>query len=394
MRTYRNISAALLLLSFSNLFANEDILSQNKKEILKYSYEKSKEDSNKLSKDWINPITYKYIYNDSEKLDIKTSKSFISISQPIFKSGGIYSAIKYSSSMDRYSKTSIDAQKKELIKQAVNLLYEIHKIDITIKKQELLIQNAKIDVERKKELVLNGIMDTSFLDNAILDSNTKQNNLIDLQYQKEQLINSFYNISDKKYAELELPVFKIVDDKEYLNNNLYIKQAEQEIDNAYWLKNMTISSYLPTVNFTADYTKYHDNDGNPAYDRDWQSNVGFNITIPLDIRFSNSIQSSKLEYLKKKISLKDKKTEELNIYKNSIAKIKSLDKKIEIANNDLELYDSLVTQIKEQLSVGMKTPSDLEMIENSKKIKSLEVKSLNIDKQLQLLEIYSRTYNG
>ncbi|MEA3289536.1 MAG: TolC family protein [Campylobacterota bacterium] len=394
MRTYRNISAALLLLSFSNLFANEDILSQNKKEILKYSYEKSKEDSNKLSKDWINPITYKYIYNDSEKLDIKTSKSFISISQPIFKSGGIYSAIKYSSSMDRYSKTSIDAQKKELIKQAVNLLYEIHKIDITIKKQELLIQNAKIDVERKKELVLNGIMDTSFLDNAILDSNTKQNNLIDLQYQKEQLINSFYNISDKNYNDLKLPVFKIVDDKEYLNNNLYIKQAEQEIDNAYWLKNMTISSYLPTVNFTADYTKYHDNDGNPAYDRDWQSNVGFNITIPLDIRFSNSIQSSKLEYLKKKISLKDKKTEELNIYKNSTAKIKSLDKKIEIANNDLELYDSLVTQIKEQLSVGMKTPSDLEMIENSKKIKSLEVKSLNIDKQLQLLEIYSRTYNG
>lgn len=394
MRTYRNISAALLLLSFSNLFANEDILSQNKKEILKYSYEKSKEDSNKLSKDWINPITYKYIYNDSEKLDIKTSKSFISISQPIFKSGGIYSAIKYSSSMDRYSKTSIDAQKKELIKQAVNLLYEIHKIDITIKKQELLIQNAKIDVERKKELVLNGIMDTSFLDNAILDSNTKQNNLIDLQYQKEQLINSFYNISDKNYNDLKLPVFKIVDDKEYLNNNLYIKQAEQEIDNAYWLKNMTISSYLPTVNFTADYTKYHDNDGNLAYDRDWQSNVGFNITIPLDIRFSNSIQSSKLEYLKKKISLKDKKTEELNIYKNSIAKIKSLDKKIEIANNDLKLYDSLVTQIKEQLSVGMKTPSDLEMIENSKKIKSLEVKSLNIDKQLQLLEIYSRTYNG
>jgi len=56
----------------------------------------------------------------------------------------------------------------------------------------------------------------------------------------------------------------------------------------------------------------------------------------------------------------------------------------------VELYDSLLTQLQEQLSVGMSTPSDVQTMENSKKIKALDVKSLNIDIQIELLDIYSR----
>ena len=54
------------------------------------------------------------------------------------------------------------------------------------------------------------------------------------------------------------------------------------------------------------------------------------------------------------------------------------------------MYDSLVSQIKEQLAVGMKTQSDLETIQNSSKIKVLDIQSLKIDKQLELLELYAR----
>ncbi|MEA3353430.1 MAG: TolC family protein [Campylobacterota bacterium] len=392
MKTYKNISSSILLLLSGYLFANDDILSQNKKEILKYSYEKAKQDSSKLSKDWINPVTYKYIYNEGEQYD--TKKSFISISQPIFKSGGIYSALKYASSIDRYSEISIDAQKQELVKQALKLLFEINKIDLTIKKQELLVSNATIDVDRKKELVLNGILDTSFLDNAILESNIKRNTLIDFQYQKDQLINSFSNISDKKYYEIDLPVFFVIDNNKYINNNIYIKQASVDIDSSYWMKKMTTARYLPTVNFTADYTKYHEIDNHPTLSEDGTKNIGINITVPLDIKYYNTIQSSKLDYLKKKVSLSDKKKEELSIYKNSTSKIKSLDKKIKIANNDLKLYESLLKQMEEQLNVGLKTQADLQTMKNSKDLKLLEIKSLNIDKQLQLLEIYSRIANG
>ena len=391
MKNFNYLLISGLLLGTS-LNANEDFLSQTKKEILNYLHDKSIQDSNKLKRDWINPVTYKYIYNDGEKYT--TQKSFITISQPIFKSGGIFHAIKYANAIKKYSKTSIDTQKKELIKQTINLLFQIKKIDISINKQKLLIKNAKLDIQRKREQVLNGILDTSFLDNAILDSNTKQNSLIDLKYQKLTFINNLANLCDKKYNELELPTLSIISDKKFLDENIYIKKASQDIDSSYWMKKMVATNYLPTVNFTADYAKYHNTDDNPAISTSGNKNIGFNITIPFDIKSSYNIESSKLEYLQKKATLKDKKQEELTIFKNAIAKIASLDKKIQIAISDVNLYNSLLTQMREQLEVGMKTITDVETLVNSKDIKALDIKSLDIEKQIELLEIYSRINNG
>lgn len=389
-----NILLVGSLFSSSLILANDDFLSDTKKNIIQYSYEKAIEDSSKLKKDWINPITYKYIHNkyDSSSSEYSTSKSYISISQPIFKSGGIYYAIKYANSMERYSNTTIDAQKKELIKQVVNLLFQIKKIDVSIKKQKLLISNAKLDIDRKKEQVLNGILDTSFLDNAIIESNMQQNNLIDLEYQKETLVNNLSNLSDKKYEELELPQLSMVNNEDFIENNIYIQQAKDDIDNSYWMKNMITSNYLPTINLTADYTKYHDDGGKNQLENN--KNIGFNITIPLDIKYSYNIQSYKLAYLQKKSELEDKKRSENALFKNALSKISSLDKKIEISKADVELYDSLLTQMIEQQTVGMKTDSDVQTMKNSKAIKALDIKSLDIDKQLELLEIYSRVENN
>ncbi|PIF03833.1 MAG: hypothetical protein CSA86_04835 [Arcobacter sp.] len=377
----------LFFSSISLLDAQEHYLSTIKENILQYSYNKAKQDSNKLEKDWINPITYRYIYSNTEEYD--THRSNISISQPIFKSGGIYYAIKYAKSVNKQTKIGIDIQKKELIKQTITLLFQIKKIDITILKQKILIQNAKIDIERKKEQVLNGILDTSFLDKAILDANSKQNALIDLEYQRSVYINNLSTFSDKKYEELELPALWLTQNKLYLEKNIYIQKSKREIETSYLFKNMIRANYLATINLTADYTKYHDKDNNPIL-LDENTNYGFNITIPLDIKYSNTTQSAKIEYLQKKALLQDKKEEENVLYKNIYSKIQSLDKKINIAQNDIILYDSLVTQIKEQLEVGMKTKSDLETIQNSQKIKKLEIQSLKVDKQIELLQIYSR----
>lgn len=371
---------------------SSDILSQTKQNIINYSSKQAYEDTNKLKKDWINPFNYKYIYNKGETYT--TQRSFVSISQPIFKSGGIYYAIKYANSIGSYSQTSIDVQTKELIKQTVNLLFQIKKTAILIKKQEFLVANGKLDITRKREQVLNGLLDTSFLDNAILDTNRDKNILIDLQYQKEMMINNLTQFTDKKYSELEVPELSVIENDNFLKQNIYIKQLEEDISSSYWLKNMTVSNYLPTVNFTADYTKYHNTDNNPALTSDGTTNIGFNITIPFDTRFSNTIESSKLEYLKKKASLEDKKKEETALYNNTMAKVKSLNKKIDITKEDAKLYDSLLTQLQEQYEVGMKTESDVQTMQNAKSIKELELHTLEIDKQIELLEIYARTYNG
>ncbi len=385
-------SFLLSTMMIGSVLADESMLSNTKLDILNYSYQKSIEDSSKLNKDWINPIVYKYTYNKSEFYT--TSESFISISQPIFKSGGIYYAIKYASSMEEYSNTSIDVQKKELIKQVVSLVFQLNKLDVNIQKQKLLIANAKLDIERKQEQVLNGILDTSFLDNAILDSNIKQNVLIDLEYQKESLVNNLTVISDKEYLNMKVPVLGLLESEKFIENNIYIKKAKEDIETSYWMKNMMIANYLPTFNFTGSYSKYHDAGNNPKLNEDSTSNIGFNITMPLDIKFSNTTESSKIDYLKKKSLLTDQKKQELVVYKNTISKIKSLNKKIEIASSDMKLYEVLLTQMNEQLSVGMKTQSDVDTLANSKEIKKLDAKSLKIDIQVELLEVYSRMQIG
>ena len=71
-----------------------------------------------------------------------------------------------------------------------------------------------------------------------------------------------------------------------------------------------------------------------------------------------------------------------------------LDKKLQIAKNDVKLYDKLLSEVIELTSVGMKTKSDVQTFENSKKIKALDIKIHKIEKQIELLEVYAKMYKG
>jgi outer membrane protein TolC len=312
----------------------------------------------------------------------------VTINQPIFKSGGIYQAIKYSDALEQYQYTDIEVSKKLLIQQAVSFLFQIHKMKYTIEKQKLLIKNSQIDIERKKEQVFNGLIDTSFLDNAILDGNIKKNALMDLEFQLKSLIYSFDNLSSKPYNEFELPRFDIVSKEQFIKDNIYLKKSQLDINSKKWLSSMTISKYLPTVNFTYDYSKYHKTDGITTNEN--SSSYGFNISIPLDVRTFNDIQSSKLEHLKALKSYQIEQKEQENFLKTKLDKLELLDKKVKIAQDDLKLYNSLLTQMKELEEAGIKTKSDVDTMQNSLDIKYLDIKILDIEAQLELLELYSR----
>jgi len=385
-----NISTVLIVSSLyiSGYSSGFDNLNATKKDILNYSYQKIEQDSKKLKKDWINPITYSYIYNNGEKYT--TSKSMISVSQPIFKSGGIFDAIKYAASMKQYSTTSTDIEKNKLIKQLISILLGIKKLDLSIEKQKLSILNSTIEVNIKKEQVLNGVLDSSFLNNAIIALNVRKNILIDLEYQKELNINNLKLLSDKSYTDIQIPIFKLNDKNQFLKNNIYIKQQKQNLQSSYFVKNMTIENYLPSVHLTASYSKYHDIGGNKFLTNSPEKNIGFKVNVPLDIKFTNNIASAKLQYFKNKAVVNDQKEQEKVLFENKKLKLKFLDKKIKIAKDDYNLYDSLVKDMIELYNGGLRTKYDLQTMENSKKIKAIEIESLTIDKQLELLELYSR----
>jgi len=381
------VSTIFLSSSFAQE-VDEKILSQDRLDIIDFSKKQNEENSSKLRKDWINPVTLSYKKDYTETYD--TARSMISINQPIFKSGGIYSAIKYANVNYKYNDLDIETQRKELIKQVTTLLFNLHIIDLNIKKNEYLLKNANIDIQRKKEQVFNGFLDTSYLDNAILDANSVKNALADLYFQKKELENNFNNLASKEYKEFELPKLALTNKENFLENSLKLAKAKVDVKQKDYLASMSMSQYLPTFSVSMDYSHYHDTDENPSINDETTTNYGVSVSMPLDVRALNDVEAQRIEYLKAKLNLNNIILEEQNFYKTKLSKIDMIERKKEIAKEDYKLYDSLLKIIVEEKNAQLKTQSDVDTLANSQKIKSLEVQILELQKQIELLEIYSK----
>ena len=387
----RKLSNTLILsLLISPLFVSaqeKEILSEDRLNLFEYNKEQNQQSSKKLKKDWINPITLTYAKSYGDLYDYV--KSSITINQPIFKSGGIFSAIKYADASYQYNNIDINMQKKELIKSVTTMLFNLHIIDLNLTKNETLLKNAEIDIIRKKEQVLNGFLDTSYLDNAILDANKIKNTIAELFYQKEELNNSFSNIASGEYKSFQLPKLAITDKETFLKNSTELQKAKSDIKQKNYLTDMTIAKYLPTISANGSHSQYHDVEKDLISNKNTYS-YGVSVSMPLDVRAFNDIQTQRISYLKAKLELKNKSLEEENFYKTKLAKIKMLNNKKKIAKDDYNLYNSLLEIITEEKEAELKTQSDVDTLLNSQKIKSIELKIYDLEEQIELLEIYSK----
>jgi outer membrane protein TolC len=382
LQTSKYILLAGLFIQLTS-FANDSILSSKQERNLELSLEKISYDSSKQKIDWINPINFSYQNNmSSTTQDNKISA--ISINQPIFKSGGIFNAIKYSNISKKYQSLDINIQKKLLIKDTTTLLFELKKIDINIKKQTISIDNSNIDIRQKKELIKNHILDISFLNDAIIKLNQNKLQLTNLKIQKEDLLSKFENLSNKDYKLIDTPKLTLINKENILHNNLYIKKSKLNEKSQRYMKNITLSKYLPTVSILHDYVKYHDRDIDT-------STTGLRLTIPLDVKSYYDTQSAKISYLKSKLNTNIVQEEEQNYLKHQLKQISFIDEKIEIQQDTIKYYNTLLDQIIEEKKHGLKVIDDVTIITNSKTIANLELKIFNIDKQIKLLEIYART---
>ncbi len=384
--------ASAFLLLGTTLFASE-ILSDAQKSSLELQKEKAVQDSEATKYQWLNPITYTGSYqNGSEPGDSLTST--ISISQPIFKSGGIESTMKYAENIKSSSTISIEMQKKVLIKSAYNLAYTIKKTDLQMAKTKLALENAKIDLRIKKESVTNGLLDISFLNNAILTKNSIDATLLELDFTKINLINSFKNISTFDPYKVELPVLTKVNSKDFKEKHLEILKTQIDIESKKNLEETTISNYRPSIVANGSYTYDHTSISS-AHPIDTTGSVyGVKVVIPLDYNYYAKTGSAKVDYLKSKQDLEILKTKEANFFKTQELKITMLDSKLTLTKENIVVYNDLLAQNIELASVGIKTRDDVQVIQNSRDSELLNMKIFEIDKQLELLEIYGKIENA
>src|SRR3990167_6114790 len=312
---------ALSTLCSTLLFSEEKLesyISENKKEQFKYDYEKNEAQSSKLRDSWIAPLNLNYSYTKSNPYENKQIQqgAAIQMDQPIFKSGGIYYGIKFAEASKVYSDYFSDVAKRKLVKDAISLLIQIKQMEQKISKQNLMIKNSEINLAQKKESYLNGQLDSGFLDNAIIERNIVIQALYDIQTSKERAISKFNAISDMKYEDAPIPELKLINQDEFLENNIVLNMSKSEINRNKYNKNVTLSKYLPQINFVAGYNwkesqnqQFIPGAESISNETDYY-NYGVKASLPLDINSFRDVESSKIDYLKSVLVIEDKKREQ------------------------------------------------------------------------------------
>jgi len=398
---------ALFLLYSTQLLAKEETkdfdryISENKKEQFEADYQKNEAESSKLRDSWIAPINLNYRYEKSNPYDNKQKQKSAGIvmDQPIFQSGGIYYGIKFAQASKEYGDYSVDVAKRKLIKNAISLLMQIKQIELKEEKQKLQIKNSEISLAQKKEDYLNGQLDSGFLNNAIIERNIVIQSLYDIQSNKHKLLSQFKAISDVHPNELKIPYLEILSKEEFLNKNIILNMSKSEIQRNGYNKNVTIAKYLPRINFVAGYNwKKSQNQSLSSgitltpQETDYY-NYGFRATLPLDINTFRDIEVSKVDYLKSKLVIEDKRRELTAIYEQVTHNIENYDNKKNLSKENTDLYKELLEQTTDLYKAGYKTSYDVELLQNSVEIENLNMKIFEIDKQLELLTLYE-TYKN
>jgi outer membrane protein TolC len=395
--------ASLLSLNSNLVFANDNntsldfYISDLKKEQFKYDYKKNEAESSKVRDSWIAPLSLTYTHTKSDSNpyapEQETKTAMIKMDQPIFQSGGIYYGIKFANASKEYTDYSIDVAKRKMIKDAIALLMQIKQSDLKIERQKLQIKNSEISLEQKKEQYLNGQLDSGFLDNAVIERNFVIQSLYDIETAKERLISSFSVLSDLNYETVKIPYLELLNREEFLKYNIVLEMAEAQIQRDRYSKNMTITQYLPAVNLTAGYTWTESSNGFFANGERKFYDYGFRASMPININTFRDIESAKIDYLKSEVTKKDTKIKLDALFTQVMQNLENLDKKKLLSLENKELYTKLLEDTKELYRAGYKTEYDVSLLENSVNIADLDSKIYEIDKQLELLNLYEMYVN-
>ncbi len=379
------------------LLANS-LLNSLKQEELSLEKKAAINQAKQLRDSWIMPIRLSYLYQKGNQFPNQELKNFsVTIDQPIFKSGGIWAAIKYANAKKIASLYGVELKRNQLIALVIELVYKRKRLILQEQKQKLLIKNAQINVEVKKDAYLHGLLDSTFLDNAILQKNSAELALLDLKQQRVSLQKNLRDLSDINF-EVKLPRFSLRKREDFLQRNINILQQREQKMAAKYNSFMQVARYMPSLSLIANYN-YQSMRGSlyfPDYNyQDSYYTYGLRFKFDfLDINAYKVIEAAKIEKLQAANRLLQTKRQENNLYQKILDQLQILDKKIALTKEDKELYRNLLKQTEELYKAGEKTRYDVQTLQNSLRMKDIELQIYDIDKQLLLLELYKEMHDA
>lgn len=374
----------LILSLLISISLNADILKQAQLEKIEKEKQKSSLESNLLENSWINPLSIEvdYIKSKNENIKSTSKKAYLNFNQDIFKSGGIFYTIEKAKKQKKLSienyKNSLDIKKTEALKLVLN----IQKIDLQIKKQDYLIKNKKIEIDKKEEEYLNGTTSIEEFDTAVIEKNDLENQIEDLKISKYNLIKELKTYSSISYTQIKPVELKLVNLEEFLKKNRTFVINKLNSSIAKYEQDIISSKYLPKVSISSQFG-YENND---EKDNDFY-NYGIKITIPLDYNMNKEKEISKLNYKLSEIEDNLIQEKEKNSYDSTFQSLKHVDKKIDNGKSTIKKYEAVYRLTKDLVEGLLKTKEDLKTIENRLNSSRLDIDILNIEKQLLIYDI-------
>ncbi|KLE02027.1 TolC family protein [Aliarcobacter butzleri] len=373
----------------SLLFANEksnEVLMPLKNEIRDLET-KSIEEKKEVNKyEWLNDLNISLSQSKDDE-NIKTKDYSLNLNQKILDFGGISSQIDYANNLFKQEALKIKMENFEDLNTLYKNLIDLKINDINILQNDLNIKNSEIEVDIKKSQYRNGQSDISDLNDAIMKKNLLEDSKMNLKLNKVIYENDIKKLTSYELNNLSIPSISLISKNIFLEKStkkLYANLESQVSQNEY---KKTKSKYLPALNLTGA-VGYQDSTTKKSQD---YYNYGASITMPLNYAFSNDIEYSKLVYLQ------NRKKEELTsielekVYDSSIETIKQFENRINLALNDIKLYEELLELNQEEFNAGFKADEDVQTLKNSKEIRKLDIEKYKLNIKKELLYIYFQT---
>ena len=398
----KNLLVVFSILGTSIIGADESLtnyLTDDKNLIFDYEQKKSELEASKLRKSWVSPVVLSYQKSkdkhrsparNSDKY-YETSAFSVGIDQPIFKSGGIYYTIKQADNLQELNFQQIEASKRQSIAKAIEILFNIKKAKLQLKKLDYLIKNNSIEIRKKSESYDAGLLDSSVLNNAIIERNKNQSLKLDIKLSLSNLKSTFETFSNHNPDKIKLPRLHLISLDKYKSKNSDIAIKELQAKQSHYNSQITWSRYLPTVSINARYTNsdIEESGLNNFKDR----KIGFTVSMPISINSSDDIESSRVDYMKSVVQTQDTKRTAGIEYANIRRSIDIINKRIALTKKDEKLYGKLYRHTKDMVITGDQTKLDAQTMKNALKIKQLDRKIYQVDKQLELLKLYTKIAN-
>ncbi|MCG3683957.1 TolC family protein [Aliarcobacter butzleri] len=373
----------------SLLFANEksnEVLMPLKNEIRDLET-KSIEEKKEVNKyEWLNDLNISLSQSKDDE-HIKTKDYSLNLNQKILDFGGISSQIDYANNLFKQEALKIKMENFENLNTLYKNFIDLKINDINILQNDLNIKNSEIEVDIKKSQYRNGQSDISDLNDAIMKKNLLEDSKMNLKLNKVIYENDIKKLTSYELNNLSIPSISLISKDIFLEKStkkLYANLESQVSQNEY---KKTKSKYLPALNLTGA-AGYQDSTTKKSQD---YYNYGASITMPLNYTFSNDIEYSKLVYLQ------NRKKEELTsielekVYDSSIETIKQFENRINLALNDIKLYEELLELNQEEFNAGFKADEDVQTLKNSKEIRKLDIEKYKLNIKKELLYIYFQT---